>query len=126
MPLLYLHTPQEKTGYHGGPGSSLSWGSKAIVYNRYLVGMTFFVRIEGNNTPKRISKAVYYVYEVKDWDSLLQKTYGNGRYLKSLLGVISESQWEKVKKVDDIFKILNHKPVKNKPSKAINEMLIFY
>ena len=117
---LFKKTNQ-KIGYHGGIGTSLCWISKAIIYDRYSVFMVFDVKVNINNIPKRVSSTKYYISKFKEEDPAK-----SGGYSRSTLGEISESQWKKVKKVEDIFEILKHKPVTNKPVKGIEDELFFY
>jgi len=107
-----------KIGYHSGFGAPLAWGSKGIMYGKYLIYMGFNVEIRVFNTPRRTSDAFYRVdqYEYNPTEK---------RRMCSTLGVISQEQWSQVEEMNDVFKILGHVPIKNEPVVGIEEDLRF-
>ena len=114
-------TTTHKVDGHGGLGGPLSWQSRGIVYDHYLVIMQFDVSVDMFRSPRRVSSVGLRVDQYR-----YRYTTGRKRRARRTLGVISEEQWRDVKEPDDIFRFLNHVPIKNEPIDGIEEDLKFH
>lgn len=105
-----------KISYHDGfPGGHLSWIGKGIVYGKYYIYMKFDVVIDACHRPVRMSGISYNIFEFGTVSATSE----------SLLGILSQEQWDQVETIDDVFKILGHVPIKDKPDVLIEESLRF-
>jgi hypothetical protein len=98
---LFEKTTQE-IDYHGGYPGRLSWISRGRVYDRYLVSMEFCIKTHRFNDPEKVSEAKYRIAQFEDDGGLSSRG----------LGELSQKQWDQVAEIDDIFRMLNHVPVK--------------
>ena len=99
-------------GYYYGLGSTPEWRSKAIIYNRYLVVLSFDVKCD-NKKPTIKSKPIIsineYFNEGEEYtdDGLVVKIYSHVRTEGESI------KWKKINSVDDFFSYFEISPKRN-------------
>lgn len=107
-----------KIGYHNGIGASLLWGSKGLIYGRYLIYMKFSVATDAVNVPKRTSEVSCGIFQ---YDYSFES--GEKRRARCSLGSLTQAQWDRIESLDDLFHVLGHIPCTNGQIYGIEEDL---
>ena len=106
-------------GLYNGPGGSRVWMSKGLVYDRYIVEMSFDVKKGVTGKLSKIEDVMVVIHEhfyTADGPSSDRwRIHNPGTKL-------SEDQWRSANSIEDIFRLSGIEPIKDQPISELLEL----
>lgn len=113
----------EKIGEHRGIGEGKYWESKGLIYGRYIVVLSFKVKVARDCSLSRESKPTIRVMEYYDFT---RKSEGRGNARGRMVGELLEKEFMSLESGDEIFALIDIIPIRDKPIDGLKDVLSFW